>query len=544
MRLPPNLLRFPGASPVVSANGTKNGVLWAVRTDAYNANGASVLYAFDATNVATELYNSSQNPARDSAGKATKFVVPVVANGKVYVGTYGEVDVYGVLATAPPVAPTPSLKPAPGVYASAPTISLSDTLNGTVIYYTTDGSPPSTASMRYTGPFTISATTTVHALAVAPGYNNSSVASGTYTVGTAPTIDFSNGFASVKGLTLNGSAVNSDDSRLQVTTGGLNQAGSAFANTPVNIQSFTSDFTFQLSGTLPLADGITFTLQTIGPNALGPSGGGLGYGPDHPGGTGGILNSVAVKLDVFSNQGEGADSTGVYVNGASPTVPSVDLHRSGVNLSSGDTISAHLAYDGAYLYLTLKDPVSGNFYVGRFAINIAKSLGSNTAYVGFTGGTGTKIASQKILTWTFTSQPTLSLMKYQTESLAAKSSGPSYRTFAWSGFPDGVGTILDSTKVGDSVTYTVNVPKAGTYDLHVTSKNFPARGTWLLGVDGVNYGEAVDEYNARETYVDTDIGPMVIRTAGNHTLKFVVTGRNAAATDYNISFDYFQFNER
>ena len=80
--------------------------------------------------------------------------------------------------------------------------------------------------------------------------------------------------------------------------------------------------------------------------------------------------------------------------------------------------------------------------------------------------------------------------------------------------------------------------------MHVTSKNFPQRGMWLLAVDGVNYGAAVDEYNARETYVDTDVGPIVIRTAGNHTLKFVVTARNAAATDYKISFDYFQFNER
>ena len=535
---------FPGASPVISANGTKNGILWAVRSDAYNANGASVLYAFDATNVATELYNSSQNSARDSAGKATKFVIPVVANGKVYVGTHGEVDVYGVLATATPTVPTPGLSPAPGVYASAPTISLSDTLNGSVIYYTRDGSPPSSASTRYTGPFSIGATTTVNAIAVAPGYNNSSVASGTYTVGTAPTIDFSNGFASVKGLTLNGSAVNSDDSRLQLTTGEINQAGSAFANTQVNVQSFTTDFTFQLSGTLPLADGITFTLQTNGPNALGPLGGGLGYGPDHPGGTGGIPNSVAVKFDVYSNQGEGLDSTGVYVNGASPTIPSVDLTASGVNLSSGDTISAHLAYDGTYLYLTLKDPVTGRVYAGRFAINIPKSLGSSTAYVGFTGGTGGKIASQKILTWVFTSQPTLGSTKYQTETLSAKSSGPPFRTFAWNGFPDGVGTILDSTKVGDSVTYTVNLAKAGTYDLHVTSKNFPQRGIWHLALDGVNYGPAVDEYSAVQTYVDVDVGPIVVSTSGNHTLKFVVTARNAAATDYKISFDYFQFNER
>ena len=52
----------------------------------------------------------------------------------------------------------------------------------------------------------------------------------------------------VAGLTLNGSAVNADDTRLQLTTGGTNQAGSVFWNTPVGVQSFSTDFNFQLSG--------------------------------------------------------------------------------------------------------------------------------------------------------------------------------------------------------------------------------------------------------------------------------------------------------
>jgi len=535
---------FPGASPVISANGTTQGILWAVRSDAYNSNGAAILYAFDATNVGTQLYNSTQNATRDSAGRAVKFVVPVITNGKVYVGTQSEVDVYGALAAGVSTAPTPTLSPAPGAYASPPSISISDTLNGAVIYYTTDGSPPSVNSTRYSGPFTFGTTTTVQALAVAAGYNNSSIVSGTYTIGNAPTIDFSNGFASVKGLTLNGSAVNSDDSRLQLTTGAVNQAGSFFANAPVNIQSFTSDFTLQLSGTAPLADGLTFTIQTDGPTALGPSGGGLGYGPDHLSGTGGIQHSFAVKFDVYSNAGEGTDSTGIYVNGASPTTPSVDLTGSGVVLSSGDTIGAHLVYDGTYLYLTLKDPVSNHVYAGRFAVDIPKAIGATTAYVGFTGGTGVKFASQKILTWAFTSQPNLASTKYQTQTLSGRSSGPPFRTFAWSGFPDGSGTILDSTKVGDSVTYTAKIATPGTYDLHVTSKDFNIRGMWQLSIDGIKVGTAQDEYSATEKYVDFDMGPIVISTAGNHSFKFTVTGRNAASTDYKICFDYLQLNQR
>jgi hypothetical protein len=535
---------FPGASPVITSNGTSDGILWAIRSDGYNSGGPAILYAFDATNVATQLYNSTQNAARDTAGKATKFVVPMVNAGRVYVGTEGEVDVYGSLAAATPTAATPVLSPAPGVYASAQTVSIADAAAGATIYYTTDSTPPTTGSARYAGPFNVSATATIQALAVAAGYNTSGVASGVYTIGVAPSIDFSDGFASAKGLTLNGSAVNSDDSRLQLTTGGANQAGSAFANTPVNIQSFVSDFTLQLSGTLPLADGITFTLQTNGPTALGPPGGGLGYGPQQLNGTGGIPHSVAVKFDVYNNNGEGNDSTGVYVNGASPTTPAVSLAPSHIVLSSGDTMTAHLAYDGAFLYLTLKDPVNGYTYSGRSAIDIVKTLGATSAYVGFTGGTGGYIASQKILTWIFTSQPIFAVTQFQAQALPAVSSGPTFRTFAWGGFPDGTGTILDATKVGDSVIFTGNFTKAGTYDLHVTGKNWNVRGEWQLSLDGVDVGAVQDEYTATDTLGNFDVGPIVIGSPGNHTLKFTVAGRNAASTSYAISFDVLRFDQR
>ena len=97
----PFFIRFPGATPSISSNGTTNGIVWAVDSSNYGSDGPplapAILHAFDATNVAHELYNTTQAQNRDVMGNAVKFVVPTIANGKVYVGTDTELDVYGLL---------------------------------------------------------------------------------------------------------------------------------------------------------------------------------------------------------------------------------------------------------------------------------------------------------------------------------------------------------------------------------------------------------------------------------------------------------------
>jgi hypothetical protein len=210
-------------------------------------------------------------------------------------------------------------------------------------------------------------------------------------------LDFSNGFGNGAGLTANGSAMFVAGAA-QLTDGGPVEAGSVFANTSVSVTDFTAHFTFQLvPGTIPIADGITFTIQSNSPTALGASGGGLGYA--------GISNSVAVKFDTFNNAGEGDDSTGLFTNGAAPNVPAIDLTGTGIVLNCGDPFAVDMAYDGSSLNVTITDTLTTASASQSYAVNIASVVG-DMAFVGFTGGSGALTAVQDINTFTFSTPQT------------------------------------------------------------------------------------------------------------------------------------------
>jgi hypothetical protein len=88
----------PGATPAISADGNRNGIVWLIETKTWNGSDKpAVLHAYDAANVAHELYNSEQNSARDRVGLTLRFTVPTVADGRVYVNAKRRIDVYGLL---------------------------------------------------------------------------------------------------------------------------------------------------------------------------------------------------------------------------------------------------------------------------------------------------------------------------------------------------------------------------------------------------------------------------------------------------------------
>src|SRR5262249_50937349 len=149
------------------------------------------------------------------------------------------------------------------------------------------------------------------------------------------------------------------------------------------------------------ADGFTFIIETNGPTALGGGGGSLGYQ--------GIPNSVAIKFDVFDNQGETANSTGLFFNGDFPGLAqtagevNIALNPANVNLRSQSVKTITLTYNGTTLTETIHDPTPGQLNNGDFTttytLDIAGMLGADTAFVGFTGGTGGLFSLQDRLNW-------------------------------------------------------------------------------------------------------------------------------------------------
>jgi hypothetical protein len=326
-------------------------------------------------------------------------------------GTYSGDNVYAGSVSSPcvfsyvnnPAPPKPVFSPMSGTYNTPQLVSLTS-VPGTNIYYTMGASSDPSTYTLYTEPFVVSTYGILEAYA--------QYTTAPFTAGPQALVDYEfqpaqsfGGYGSQ--ITFNGTAFQATSGYLQLTRPGvINQAGSLFSTAPQSILTFTNDFSFTLTnnpGANPDADGIMFVIQNQGPNALGAYGGYLGYGSLTPGT--GIQNSVGIKFDLYDNSGEGNNSTGLYINGATPTVPAIDLTPSGINLHSGHQFQVHMTYDGTTLTVTTTD-VSGASnsptVTQSYPIDIPGIVGNSSAYIGFTGGTGGLAALQEIGSWMFT----------------------------------------------------------------------------------------------------------------------------------------------
>ncbi|MDF3034980.1 MAG: Large repetitive protein [Paucimonas sp.] len=326
---------MPGANIAISSNGGQagTGVVWAYAVQDGNANQDTrpgVLRAYNADDAVNELWNSRQ-AAGDDCGYLAKGTHPVIANGKVFLSSFG------------------------------------------------------TATKNNSGQVCVYGLKTNPALPA----------------GSLP--NFPSGFANATQFAYNGSAYLSG-SALRLTDGRINQAGSVFSIQKLGIAKFTANFSFQTTAGANTADGMTVTIQGNSPYALGGPGGGLGFGVDPNAGSSpatGIPQSVAVKFDLYGNTTEGANSTGIFTNGAAPTVPAITLPGT-VDLHSGNRFNVRMVYDGTTLTVTITNAVTNASSSQAYTVNIPSIVGGNTAYFGFTGGTGGISATQDVLSLTFT----------------------------------------------------------------------------------------------------------------------------------------------
>jgi subtilisin family serine protease len=294
---------------------------------------------------------------------------------------------------------------------------LADTVSPLVVAPAATGFPRMTGFRAFSFTFTTSGTYTLGVGAMNAGDTNFDSAVLVDNFQITPlggSIDHSGGFADHGDLTANGSMIFAGTAA-QLTSGApgvFNQAGSFFTTSRVDITSFVTSFTFQLTaGTNPVGNGITFTIQGTSPTALGPLGGGLGYGPDQPNtGQRGIRNSVAVKFKTIVNVvgQETGNDTGLFTDGRSPTVPEagsgdvlMPLDAAVIDLHSQDPFQVLMTYDGATLHVTITDTVTNMSAEQFYTVNIPGKVGGNVAYLGFTGGTGSHTGFQVINTWTF-----------------------------------------------------------------------------------------------------------------------------------------------
>jgi fibronectin type 3 domain-containing protein len=398
---------FAGSTPFISSNGATNGIVWDIDR------GTNQLRAYSTDSYGTELYTSAQAPnGRDVMGAAVKFQVVTVANGRAFLGS-GTGDPNDFLVVYGPLSPPTQAPAAPSGLGAQPVSSSQINLTWTdnsvgpnqAYGFDIEESPSGTSSWTQIATANgtsysvggLQASTTYYFRIRAynsigsSGYNTNGPVSAT-TTSQGNVINYPNGFSTYPNggsLQFNGGAAISGNT-VVLTDGNNNEARTVYASTQLTVSAFTTTYTYLMTGTQgTTADGITFVIQNQSATAVGGGGGSLGYA--------GITPSFAIAINVYSGHPFGSEflTNGTVDGGYSET----NINTSLVNVPITVTITY---YGGNTLTATLTQGNNVDTKTYTFASNLATLIGSNAAWVGFTGATGAVNSTQKIMNWTFT----------------------------------------------------------------------------------------------------------------------------------------------
>src|SRR5439155_2867579 len=165
-------IQVPAATPVLSpTGGTYSSSVSVTISD--STPGAAIYYTTDGSTPTT-----SSTPYTGPISVTSTQTIKAMATAPGYTPSTVASATYTIQVPAA----TPVLSPAGGTYSSSVSVTISDSTPSATIYYTTDGSTPTTSSTQYTGPISVTSTQTIKAIATAPGYTPSAVGSASYTI--------------------------------------------------------------------------------------------------------------------------------------------------------------------------------------------------------------------------------------------------------------------------------------------------------------------------------------------------------------------------
>ncbi|HEY5791709.1 MAG TPA: DUF1800 family protein [Chthoniobacterales bacterium] len=131
-------------------------------------------------------------------------------------------------------------------------------------------------------------------------------------------------------------------------------------------------------------------------------------------------------------------------------------------------------------------------------------------------------------------------LRYEAETIAFAESSAAVTAFTDPAASNGAGERLAATAAGDFVAYTLPAVPAGTYQVKARYRAGGAAGLFQLAIDNADQGAVQDQYGATPKWIEADLGRVTFGAAGDKVFKFTVTGKNAASTGYELTFDYLE----
>jgi sugar lactone lactonase YvrE len=295
-----------------------------------NTTGATIYYTTDGT---TPTINSAKFASAIIVSSTETIQAIAVAAG--YSNSAIASAAYAINLPGNPVAATPTFSVAAGTYATAQTLTLADTTAGAAVYYTTDGTTPTTSSSLYNGPITVSSTEVVQAVAVASGYNSSAVAVAAYiinlpgpSVAATPTFSVASGsYTTVQMVKISDTTAGS--TIYYTTDGSTPTANSTLYSGPITVSSTE---TIQA---IAIASGYTNSVVAAAAYSINLPGTPVAATPAFSVASG---NYASVQTVALSESTLGA-SVYYTTNGSTPTASS-NLYSSAITVSATETIQA------------------------------------------------------------------------------------------------------------------------------------------------------------------------------------------------------------